>query len=104
MAQAEKLAGSDNTFLRYATVYALRSIGNESSLPILVRALDDERSDTRFAAVHGLAVIAGKLDHAPAHRMFKKNEQKYLGFWKEWWREEGRSRYGTREGQRPTLK
>jgi len=91
---AEKLAGSGNAFLRYATVYALRSIGNESSLPILVRALDDERSDTRFAAVHGLAVIAGKLDHAPAHRMFKKNGQKYLGFWKEWWTEEGRSKYG----------
>lgn len=93
---AEKLAGSDNVLLRFATVYALRHIGNESSLPILVRALDDENFDTRFSAVHGLAVIAGKLDHAPAHRMFKENEQKYLGFWKEWWREEGKSRHGAR--------
>ncbi len=94
--------------LRAASAGALARIHDRESLPHLARLLDDRDPEIRAYAVGGLAMYAnnvpiGQHHPAPGEWRFRtdatmahsamspaviaKDPAKYIGFWKNWWRD-----------------
>jgi hypothetical protein len=79
--------------LRGEAIYALREIANPMSVPVFVNALDDPEQAIRYDAVLGLASVEHNWDLAPSFEKFQREEPKYVSAWKNWWEQEGKSRY-----------
>jgi hypothetical protein len=99
--------------VQHAAVYPLRVMHTKESLPYLVRLLDSPHQSIRYQAMAGLASFANighiplsekirslgqpiastrgpyttdeTLQHFPTSENFKKDEARYISFWKIWW-------------------
>jgi hypothetical protein len=49
-----------------------------------IKMLDDTNQDVRHTGVMGLALIMGEYEWGPGIDLYDKNEEKYLGYWREW--------------------
>jgi hypothetical protein len=88
------LLASPLTSLRRAAAKAVRTISDPSSVPFMVRALDDTDVDVQYDAVMGLAAIDGSSsDNAPARDLFNHAPARYVGHWKVWWETAGKRKY-----------
>jgi hypothetical protein len=90
--------------LRRAVANSLRRIKDKSSVPYLVKGLDDEDQDVRHRCVMGLAKIDGKYraGWAPSIPLFEANEEQCLNKWKHWW-EENKDSFGLQEELKLTI-
>jgi hypothetical protein len=86
--------------LRRAASLALSRIPEGACIPFLVRVLDDTDQEVRYHGVSGLARITLKRDWGPPLPAFRKDEQKYVAFWKSWWESEARAAFSTRARER----
>lgn len=89
------LLQSNNFLLRRGVIRALRFMRDTSTVPCLVKALDDNDSEVRYNAVIGIAETTGKMEGGwgPAVSTFRSNETKYIQHWKNWWSQGGKSKY-----------
>jgi hypothetical protein len=91
----ESLSSSRFRSIRSGAMDGVRRIRDPKSVSFLIAKLDDTDSDVRYTALITLAEITGKSegDFAPSMYLFERNPQYYLGLWKHWWAEQGRSQY-----------
>jgi hypothetical protein len=82
--ELQLLLASDDVQLRRAGAEALWHSAARSSVPALIKALDDSDQDIRYFAVRGLAEVTGKQEWGPTTNVFKDNEHHYLSQWKKW--------------------
>lgn len=88
------IAQSPVEMWHFAGIYGLRNLHNPTSVPVLIKALDDPDLLTEYEALITLAEITHKGgDYGPGLGPFRTNPKKYIGLWKEWWETEGRSEY-----------
>jgi len=87
---ANRLAASSNEIIQRVGVYILREVGNRSSIPILIQALDAENIDTQVSAVGVLSKITGKK--GASRDEFMKNPSSETQKWKAWWQEESKKK------------
>ena len=89
------LSRTRNVFFRRDALDALRTLHDDASIPALVERLDDNDAVVRLTAIKALAEITGQEDpaHSPSVPEFEQSQARYVGVWKEWWRQVGRSRY-----------
>jgi HEAT repeat protein len=85
------LSRSNSDRLRESVIHALRGIPSAEAEPVFVRALDDPLKWIRYDAVLGLAFIEKKWDLAPSVDAFTADEAFYIGEWKVWWSNSGRT-------------
>jgi HEAT repeat protein len=85
---ANRLAASHDATVQRVGVRILRKVGNPSSIPRLIRALDAADSDTRISAVVGLSRITGR--QGPSWRAFTNAPDDEKQKWKAWWQEHGK--------------
>jgi len=69
--------------VRRAAAHALRETHAVAAIGPLSTALNDSDQMVRYDAVVGLAEITGDLTHAPSVDTFKRDENKYLTYWRE---------------------
>jgi len=62
--------------------HALRQIGDTTSVPYLVKALDDSEFEVRYLAATGLAQIAGDHERYVAADVFRRRGAELIGYWK----------------------
>jgi hypothetical protein len=78
------LLGSTSVSIRRAAAAALYRIANAAVIqPLATIALDDLDQEVRFYAVSGLSRAAG-IGEEPALSIFRKDESKYIMFWRRW--------------------
>ena len=94
----EALASSRYLAVRYGALQSLRKMRNPQSAPVIVERLDDPDHTNQYIAMITLAEIFGKYegDYAPSMYLFDKKPQYYISLWKQWWEQEGKSRYATK--------
>lgn len=80
---ANELASSPDATVQRIGVRILRKVGDRSSIPQLMRALDANDQDTQMSAVVGLSRITGKK--GPSWRDFMKDPSSEKQKWKAWW-------------------
>ena len=80
---ANQLAASSNPTIKKVGVLILKTVGDESSLPVLIAALDAENSDTQCSAVVALARITGRK--GPSWQEFNQSSDAEIAKWKTWW-------------------
>ncbi len=69
--------------MRRAAAHALREIRTDAAKGPLSAALNDSDQMVRYDAVLGLSEINGDFSHAPSVDLFKREERKYLSYWRE---------------------
>jgi len=69
----EKLQTSDKHLIRWEAIKAISEIGSRESIPILIKALEDEEFDVRWLAAEGLIEI-GQSSVYPLLKAFITNE------------------------------
>jgi hypothetical protein len=93
--QLRLLSAPDDPVLRANAVSVLRGMRDPSSIPWLVQALDDGSPEVRYQAMMGLAETLGR---GPGWTIgtdgFGEHGDELIAKWKEWWREDGISKYG----------
>lgn len=92
------LLSSKNELLRREVVQSLRKMQNKSSIPYLIKALDDNNEIVKTRAVMALTEMnltdmRSKCWKEPAANE-KERIGKYIILWKDWWEKEGRWKYG----------
>lgn len=95
LAQLEALSTSGVLSVRHGAMDAIRRIRSPRSIPLLISRLDDSDNLVRYVALITLAETAGKDegDYAPSMYLFDSKPEYYISLWKQWWVDEGRSRY-----------
>lgn len=93
---ATALASSANTLVQRVGVRILRKVGDKTSIPYLMRALDAADRDTQMSAVVGLSRITGRK--GASWREFMTGSQVEKERWKDWWRQEGEAEHGRTDG------
>jgi len=88
----QRLLRSGDSEIRAATAEGLWHIASPSSVPDLVRALNDSDRDVRFYAVRGLSDIAAQPSWGPSLPEFQEHESKYVQHWSDWARSQQTSR------------
>jgi len=78
-----RLLSSSNPRVRLAAAHALRETRSDAGIRPLSAALNDSDQMVRYDAVLGLSEITGDLTHAPSVDLFKRDENKYLTYWRE---------------------
>ena len=91
---ANRLAASPNSTVQRIGVRILRKVGDRSSIPQLMRALDADDKDTQMSAVISLSRITGKK--GPSWRDFMKDPSGEKQKWKVWWGKQGQGEIGGR--------
>src|SRR4030067_3261932 len=73
---------------RRAVAEALGKIGNVSSIPSLIRALDDDKVEVRSSARTAIEQLTGKKDisYNPGDSPDKRKEK--IALWQKWWETE----------------
>jgi len=84
---ANRLAASSNDIVQRIGVRILREVGDNSSIPYLMLALDAENKDTKRSAVVALTRITGKKVSGSSWHEFMKNPSAETQKWKIWWQE-----------------
>jgi len=93
----ECLARSAFRPLRLSAMEAIRGIGSRTSVPELVRALDDPDPLMQFLAVTALAEITHRSgEPAPLMPEFLKEPARFQNSWRRWWNETGHVLYKER--------
>lgn len=69
--------------IREAVAYALRQVGDQSSIAYLLDALDDTEWRIRWYAVQALSRVTGE-GVFPARDYFQDKEAEFIQFWKDW--------------------
>ena len=77
------LLGARDANVRYAAAHALRETHAQTAIGPFSTALNDSDQMVRYNAVAGLAEITGDLFHEPSIDLFKREENKYLTYWRE---------------------
>ncbi len=91
------LLGSADAGMRRAAASALRSIGDPSTVGVLLTALKDKDHTVQYDALMALAGIThASAAYAPARDVFDRAPEKYVGQWEAWWKTSGRLRYGSK--------
>jgi hypothetical protein len=85
---ANRLASSTNAKVQRIGVRILKEVGDSSSIPHLISALDAENIDTQISAIVALSRITGKK--GPGWNEFMKNPSAETQKWKNWWQEESK--------------
>ena len=89
-----------NPLVRREVARGLRQIKSQSSIPFFVDGLDDSNVNVRYQCMMGLAEMIGKGkgwkvgNWGPSYRLFLQGQSKYILFWKNWWEEKGKARFG----------
>jgi hypothetical protein len=90
----QRLLSHKDVRWRRSAAMALARIPEGACIPALVRALDDSDELVRYAAAGGLAHVTLKRNPRPSDlNDFRKNEAKYVAYWKQWWATEARSAF-----------
>jgi hypothetical protein len=89
---ANRLAASSNDIVQRIGVRILKEVGDSSSIPYLVLALDAENNDTKRSAVVALTRITGKKVSGSSWHEFMKNPSAETQKWKTWWQEESKKK------------
>jgi hypothetical protein len=94
--QLRLLSAPDDPVLRADAVSALREMRDPSNIPWLVQALDDSSPEVRYQAMMGLAETVGLTGHESTAGVdsFEERGGELIAKWKDWWRDEGRGKYG----------
>jgi hypothetical protein len=74
--------------LRYAAIRALRNIRSRSTIPFLIKALDDDYLDVRYQAMMALAEVTQHPEWCTTIDVFRHDETKYISKWKAWFAQE----------------
>jgi hypothetical protein len=94
----ERFAESSDANIRMRSLMALRAIGNVSSAPVFLRALDDHQNDIDFIAMQSLFELAGggAIDWVPSVEELSRQPDLFAAKCREWWRTEGEAKAKTR--------
>jgi len=84
--QADMIKKNDNS-LGIAIGSGLRKLADKASIPLLINLLGHSDANLRYFAVTTLARINGRDDLFISTGRFHANEQKYLSYWREWWKQ-----------------
>jgi len=91
----EALSGSRFVSVQYGAMQAIRSMRSSKSASFLIRKLDDSNPIISYEALITLNDIFNKNgNYGPSIPLFNKNPQNYIQLWKQWWKDEGRARFG----------
>ncbi len=66
---------------------ALRNLSDRQSIPLLIELLNATDFNLRYCAVTALARINQVDNMFPSTDLFRKDEHKYLSYWREWWQQ-----------------
>ena len=91
-AQLATLLDSPSVELARAAAVALRQLHDPATVPDLIAALDNADQDVRYQALMGLAELEPAVEAGPSHKLYRSDEARYIGLWKQWWASSGRSR------------
>lgn len=82
--------------LRACAMRGLRSLRVRTSVPFLIRQLDDANLMVSYLAVITLAEITDKSgEYGPGMGLFEKDPQKYRRVWRNWWEQWGAKEYSS---------
>ena len=79
-----RLFAANNPATRLDVTIALRQSGSSAALNSLSQALSDSDQRVRYYGVAGLGEITGQNQWTPSLEEFKKNEDRYLSYWRRW--------------------
>ncbi len=82
-------AAAGGEFVRRELAGTFYQLGDEDTVPDLVRLLDDSNVEVRHRASIGLGRILKESSYICALEHFKENELDHTSHWKEWWMEHG---------------
>jgi hypothetical protein len=90
----ERFAESPDPHTRVQAITGLRAIGDLSSAPVFLRALDDHHNDIDFIAMQSLFELAGggAINWVPRFEDFSNHPDIYAAKCREWWRTEGEAK------------
>jgi hypothetical protein len=85
----ESLANHHNLGLQHAALLALRKVADPSTTGFLIKELDTNDPDSQYLALITLAEIYHKGgDFGPGIGTFEQDKEKYIGLWKNWYRDQ----------------
>jgi len=92
-------AGPQLVHIRRGAIEALRNTPSEKAVAALAAALNDKDEMVRYHAVMGLYYQTGrkKQGWAPSLDLYRQSPNKYVAFWKRYWKEEGEGNYPSLE-------
>lgn len=79
-----RLLKAPEAVTRRSAASALRRTGSANAIEPLTQALNDSDREVRYCAIIGLAEITGQYEWGPSVDLFRRDEQRYLAYWKEW--------------------
>lgn len=80
--------------IRSFAMDAIRKLRAPRTMSFLLEQMDSKDPEVQYTAVITLAEIADKGgEFGPAWDTFQSEPAKYIGLWKQWWREEGSRRF-----------
>jgi hypothetical protein len=79
----------ENALVRQSAAYLLRQLADLSSVPRLVKALDDPDADVRYFAATALAAATGQRSFRVSADEFAGDEPTHLAHWKHWYQTGG---------------
>jgi hypothetical protein len=77
------LLDDPDTRVREAVAYSLREVADKSSIPYLIRRLDDTNDKVRYYVVCALSDVTGENVY-PSIPYFEEKEAEFISFWKDW--------------------
>lgn len=86
-----QLAVAPISRVREGALHPLRKARLGSAIPVITRLLWDDDQSVRYQAVQALSHINKDYSHAPAIDRYQANEDLYLGYWRTWASQQGRS-------------
>ncbi len=90
----ECLARTSVTQIKSSAMDALRGMKDPSSVPELVRHLDDAEPLMQYLALMAISETVRRPDEAaPLLPTFLQDPARYVASWKRWWEESGRALY-----------
>lgn len=83
----DAVKGSPEMRREIARVY--RQLADQKAAPDLIVLLDDPDQNVRYLAATGLANTYAMNEYYVSTTLFAQDEAKYVGYWKDWWKENG---------------
>lgn len=82
--QLSRLLESPDAEIRVAAAKALWHTASPTSVPVLMKALDDQNPDVRYFAIRGLAVATDQPRFGPSPTAYEGHEDEYRQHWLDW--------------------
>lgn len=80
----KRLLRANNPMITKSVVIALRQSGAKEAIGPLSHLLENSDEQVRYYAVVGLGEITGQDEWTPTFAEFRRNETKYLSYWRDW--------------------